>query len=83
MIEIPFENRFYHFYNSEKTDHSHLKGNSNPITYKRFREEQSHRNIEAIKWELELSHGWGRRRWGGASESRWNKSFAEWDLVNE
>ncbi len=40
LIEIPFENRFYHFYNSEKTDHSHLKGNSNPITYKRFREEQ-------------------------------------------
>ena len=40
LIEIPFENRFYHFYNSEKTDHSYLKGNSNPITYKRFREEQ-------------------------------------------
>ena len=40
LLDVPFENRFYHFYNSEKTDHSHLKGMSNPITYKKFREEQ-------------------------------------------
>lgn len=40
IVDIPLDNRFYHFYNSEKTDHSHLKENSNPITYKRFREEQ-------------------------------------------
>lgn len=40
IIDVPFDNRFYHFYNSEKTDHSHLKGKSNPITYKRFRKEQ-------------------------------------------
>ena len=40
IIDIPFENRFYHFYNSEKTNHSDLKKNSNPITYKKFRKEQ-------------------------------------------
>ena len=48
IIEIPFDNRFYHFYNSEKTDHSHLKAKSNPITYERFRKEQ---------YELESSLG--------------------------
>lgn len=40
IVTIPLSNRFYHFYNSEKTDHSHLKGKSNPITYKKFRQEQ-------------------------------------------
>lgn len=40
IIEIPFDNRFYHFYNSEHADHSHLKEDSNPITYERFRKEQ-------------------------------------------
>lgn len=40
IIDVPFDNRFYHFYNSEHTDHSHLKGKSNPITYERFRKEQ-------------------------------------------
>ncbi len=40
IVNISLENRFYHFYNSEKTDHSHLKGKSNPITYKKFRKEQ-------------------------------------------
>lgn len=40
IIDIPLENRFYHFYNSEKTDHSHLNDKSNPITYKKFRKEQ-------------------------------------------
>lgn len=40
IVDIPLDNRFYHFYNSEKTDHSHLEENSNPITYKKFREEQ-------------------------------------------
>ena len=40
IIDIPFENRFYHFYNSEKTDHSHSKDNTNPITYNKFRKEE-------------------------------------------
>lgn len=40
LLDVPFKNRFYHFYNSERADHSHLKGKSNPITYKKFREEQ-------------------------------------------
>lgn len=40
IVNISLENRFYHFYNSEKTDHSHLNGRSNPITYKKFRNEQ-------------------------------------------
>lgn len=40
IVDIPLDNRFYHFYNSEKTDHSHLNGKSNPITYKKFRKEQ-------------------------------------------
>lgn len=39
IIEIPFDNRFYHFYNSEHSDSSNLKGSSNHITYKRFRKE--------------------------------------------
>lgn len=40
IIEIPFDNRFYHFYNSEHTDHSNLEEKSIPITYERFRKEQ-------------------------------------------
>lgn len=40
MVSIPLSNRFYHFYNSEKTDHSHLKEKSNPITYSKYRQEQ-------------------------------------------
>lgn len=41
IIEIPFDNRFYHFYNSEHTDHTNLNGeHSSPITYEKFRKEQ-------------------------------------------
>lgn len=40
IIEVPFDNRFYHFYNSNHTDHSHLRKKSNPITYEKFRKEQ-------------------------------------------
>lgn len=40
IIDVPFENRFYHFYNPEKADHSNLKEESNPITYQKFRREQ-------------------------------------------
>lgn len=40
IINIPFDNRFYHFYNSEHTDHSHLEKKLEPITYERFRKEQ-------------------------------------------
>lgn len=40
IIDIPFDNRFYHFYNSEHTDHSDLVEKSNPITYEKFRQEQ-------------------------------------------
>ena len=40
IIEIPFDNRFYHFYNSEHTDHHHFTEKTNQITYKRFRKEQ-------------------------------------------
>lgn len=40
IIDIPLENRFYHFYNSEKTDHSNLTEKSSPITYSKFRKEQ-------------------------------------------
>lgn len=40
IIDVPFDNRFYHFYNSDHADHSNLKEKSNPITYKRFRKEQ-------------------------------------------
>lgn len=36
IVDVPFENRFYHFYNSEKTDHSLLSS----ITYSKFRKEQ-------------------------------------------
>ena len=39
IVDIPFENRFYHFYNSGHADHSTLKKKSNPITYNKFRKE--------------------------------------------
>lgn len=41
IVDVPLENRFYHFYNSDKNDHSNL-GNSKKfqITYKKFRTEQ-------------------------------------------
>lgn len=40
IIDVPFDNRFYHFYNSDHVDHSNLKEKPNPITYKKFRKEQ-------------------------------------------
>ena len=40
IIDIPLENRFYHFYNSEHTDHSNLTDECNSITYSKFRKEQ-------------------------------------------
>ncbi len=40
IIEIPFENRFYHFYNSKNSNHSGLEKNTLYITYKKFRKEQ-------------------------------------------
>lgn len=40
ILDIPFENRFYHFYNSEHADHSHLDKQTTSVTYKRFRKEQ-------------------------------------------
>ena len=40
IVDIPLDNRFYHFYNSEKTDHSNSIEKSIPITYSRFRDEQ-------------------------------------------
>lgn len=41
IVDIPLDNRFYHFYNSDKNDHSDLN-NSNKIkiTYQKFRAEQ-------------------------------------------
>lgn len=42
IIDIPLDNRFYHFYNSDKNDHSDLDSSkkTNPITYEKFRSEQ-------------------------------------------
>lgn len=40
IIDIPLENRFYHFYNCEKADSSHSNSKSNSITYNKFRKEQ-------------------------------------------
>lgn len=40
IIDVPFSNRFYHFYNSEHTDHSNPTKKTNPITYEKFRKEQ-------------------------------------------
>ena len=41
IVDVPLENRFYHFYNSDKNDHSNLENRaSSPITYKKFRDEQ-------------------------------------------
>ena len=41
IIDIPLENRFYHFYNSEKNDHTDPNFSKRPsITYERFRTEQ-------------------------------------------
>lgn len=41
IIDIPMENRFYHFYNSEKSDHTKKEDDHDlPITYERFRKEQ-------------------------------------------
>ena len=41
IVDIPLDNRFYHFYNSDKNDHSDLaNSDKNPITYKKFRTEQ-------------------------------------------
>lgn len=41
LIDLGFDYRFYHFYNSTKNDHSDEKNlHTLPITYKRFRDEQ-------------------------------------------
>ena len=40
MFEVPFENRFYHFFNSEKTDHTHIDKDRVPITYDLYTNEQ-------------------------------------------
>lgn len=41
MIDLGFDYRFYHFYNSNKNNHSDKKNlHALPITYKRFRNEQ-------------------------------------------
>ena len=37
---LSFEDRFYHYFNSDTSDHSNLKEKLNPITYKKFRAEQ-------------------------------------------
>lgn len=41
IIEVPIEDRFYHFYNSDRNFHSQEKRLKNPsITYKKFKQEQ-------------------------------------------
>ena len=41
IVDVPLDNRFYHFYNSDKNDHSNLENSKKcPITYKKFRTEQ-------------------------------------------
>ncbi|MBQ2937769.1 MAG: hypothetical protein IJE05_02670 [Clostridia bacterium] len=41
IVDIPLENRFYHFYNSDRNDHSNLENSKkSPITYEKFRAEQ-------------------------------------------
>ena len=41
IVDIPLENRFYHFYNSDRNDHSNLENSKkSPITYEKFRSEQ-------------------------------------------
>ena len=40
IIDVPFDERFYHFYNAETIYHSNLKESFPPITLKRFMEEQ-------------------------------------------
>ena len=37
---LSFEDRFYHYFNSDTSDHSNLTEKLNPITYKKFRTEQ-------------------------------------------
>ena len=53
IIDLPFENRFYHFYNSNKNDHSDKNNlKTSPITYKKFRSEQYElENLLGIKFK--------------------------------
>lgn len=41
IVDIPLENRFYHFYNSDRNDHSNSENSKKcPVTYQKFRAEQ-------------------------------------------
>ena len=46
IYDLSFQERFYHFYNSDTGDHSVLVDKLNPITYSRFRHEQH--ELEAV-----------------------------------
>ena len=78
MFEVPFENRFYHFFNSEKADHSHLDKNRIPITYDFFKNEQFE-----LEQSLNLSFKDLRAKLKNLRQSRKNNSNPDFPESDE